>query len=185
MFQNTIDAKPAAGKVPQIRQMKIDLGSGRVRRKGYLSIDRIWNKEVDVVCDMEERLPFADNSIDGVFSRHLFEHIRNLIPLFEEVYRVCKPGARVIINVPYYTSIKAYKDPTHVNFFTEKTFEYFVGNSWENFVFPFIGSFRIVMIFAQTAEQRPRRRLRIHPRRPPLFRLPILLRRIPERRHGR
>jgi len=126
--------------------IKLDLGSGTVKRSGYLSVDRIRSRGVDVVCDAEVRLPFHDNTVDEVFSRHLFEHIRNLIQLFEEVHRICKPGARVIINVPYYTSIKAYKDPTHVNFFTEKTFEYFEGKSWENFEFPFRGAFRLKKI---------------------------------------
>lgn len=126
--------------------VKIDLGSGRVKRNGFLSVDRLVTPNVDLVCDVEKKLPFLDNSVDEVFSRHLFEHITNLIQLFEEVYRVCKPRARVTINVPYYTSIKAYKDPTHANYFTEKTFEYFEGKNWENFEFPFRGHFRIVKI---------------------------------------
>ena len=126
--------------------VKIDLGAGRVKRPGYLSIDRQKTPGIHVVCDVEKRLPFRDNSIDEVFSRHLFEHVRNLIPLFEEVHRICKPRARVIINVPYYTSIKSYKDPTHVNWFTENTFEYFEGKDWENFEFPFRGAFRIIKI---------------------------------------
>jgi SAM-dependent methyltransferase len=130
----------------QSKVIRIDLGAGRVKRPGYLSLDRIPGPGVDVVCDAEQRLPFLDNTVDELFSRHLFEHIKNLIPLFEEVFRICKPGARVVINVPYYTSIKAYKDPTHVNFFTEKTFEYFEGKSWENFDFPFRGSFRVKKI---------------------------------------
>src|SRR5262249_28030619 len=107
------------------KHVRLDLGAGRVKRDGYLSVDKIRTEGVDVVCKLEWKLPFLDDTVDEVFSRHLFEHIQNLIPLFEEVYRVCRSGARVIINVPYYTSVKAYKDPTHVNFFTERTFEYF------------------------------------------------------------
>lgn len=126
--------------------LKIDLGAGLVKRPGYVSVDRRRSPGVNLVCDAERRLPFIDNSVDEVFSRHLFEHVRNLIQLFEEVHRVCKPGARVIINVPYYTSVKAYKDPTHVNWFTEKTFEYFEGKNWDNFEFPFRGAFRVVKI---------------------------------------
>jgi len=137
--------------------IKIDLGAGRVKRPGYIRVDRIRSEGVHVVCDAEARLPFKDNSVDEVFSRHLFEHIQNLVALFEEVHRICKPGGRVIINVPYYTSIKAYKDPTHVTFFTEKTFEYFEGKNWENFDFPFRGSFRVRKI--EYLYQRPFHRL--------------------------
>lgn len=128
------------------KSIKLDLGAGTVKRPGYLSVDRIRTAGVDIVCDVEKRLPFLDSTVEEVFSRHLFEHIGSLIQLFEEVYRICKPGAHVIVNVPYYTSIKAYKDPTHVNWFTEKTFEYFEGKRWENFEFPFNGSFRLKKI---------------------------------------
>jgi SAM-dependent methyltransferase len=137
--------------------IKIDLGAGRVKRPGFISADRIPSDGVDIVCDAEKPLPFLDNTVDEIFSRHLFEHIRNLVQLFEEVHRVCKPGARVVINVPYYTSIKAYKDPTHVTFFTERTFEYFEGKNWENFDFPFRGNFRIRKI--EYLYQRPFHRL--------------------------
>lgn len=126
--------------------VKIDLGAGRVKRSGYLSVDRYRVPGVDLVCDAEQRLPFRDNTVDEVFSRHLFEHVHHLIQLFEEIHRICKPGALVIVNVPYYTSVKAYKDPTHVNWFTEKTFEYFEGKTWDNFEFPFKGSFRVLKI---------------------------------------
>ena len=128
------------------RPVRLDLGAGRIKRDGYFSVDKIRTDGVDIVCNLEGKLPFLDDTIDEIFSRHLFEHIQNLIPLFEEVYRVCRSGAKVIINVPYYTSVKAYKDPTHVNFFTERTFEYFEGKNWENFEFPFRGSYRVVKI---------------------------------------
>ena len=127
-------------------KIRLDLGAGRVHRPGFIGVDRLRSDGVDVICDVEYRLPFRDSSIDEVFSRHLFEHVRNLISLFEEVHRICRPGAAVTINVPYYTSIKAYKDPTHVNWFTEKTFEYFEGKNWDNFDFPFKGSFRVKKI---------------------------------------
>lgn len=43
----------------------------------------------------------------------------------EELYRVCAPGATVLIQTPYYTSRKAFIDPTHVRFMTEESFECF------------------------------------------------------------
>jgi ubiquinone/menaquinone biosynthesis C-methylase UbiE len=53
------------------------------------------------------------------------EHIADVTALMEEIYRVCKPGAKIKIRVPYFKSTAAFKDPTHVSFFTERTFEYF------------------------------------------------------------
>jgi hypothetical protein len=43
----------------------------------------------------------------------------------QEIYRISKPGATLRIKVPYFKSTAAFKDPTHVSFFTERTFEYF------------------------------------------------------------
>ena len=70
-------------------------------------------------------LPFADNSVDEVIADYLMEHIVNLVPLMEELYRVCEKDAKIVFKVPYFKSTAAFKDPTHVRFFTERTFEYF------------------------------------------------------------
>lgn len=43
----------------------------------------------------------------------------------EEVYRICKSGGEVHVAVPYYTSRGAFRDPTHVRYITEDTFQYF------------------------------------------------------------
>jgi hypothetical protein len=55
----------------------------------------------------------------------VIEHIRNLIGLMEEVYRISRPGGTVEVVVPYYTSRGAFRDPTHVRYITEDTFQYF------------------------------------------------------------
>lgn len=57
---------------------------------------------VDVVCDMNEPLPFADGEFSGLFSCFAFEHVswRKLPQLLGEVYRILKPGGKVILIVP-------------------------------------------------------------------------------------
>jgi len=54
----------------------------------------------------------------------------------EEIYRVCKSGAKVKIKVPYFKSTAAFKDPTHLSFFTERTFEYFDRDSVDRHSLP-------------------------------------------------
>jgi SAM-dependent methyltransferase len=81
--------------------------------------------EVDVVCDLECGIPLVNNCVDGVYANHSLEHIDQLDLVMQEIYRVCRAGASVILRVPYYTSIGAFKDPTHKQFFTEETFLYF------------------------------------------------------------
>jgi hypothetical protein len=80
---------------------------------------------VDVICDLEQGIPLPDDCVDGVYANHSLEHIGHLDLLMQEIYRVCRAGASVTVRVPYYTSIGAFKDPTHKRFFTEETFLYY------------------------------------------------------------
>jgi len=112
--------------------MKIlDLGCGNVKYKSknkndiVIGIDKRKNTKADIVCDAEKGIPLKDNSIDKVITIHTLEHVKDLIKVMEEIWRVCKSGAEVFINVPYWISSGAYSDPTHVRFFTWKTFNYF------------------------------------------------------------
>lgn len=106
-------------------EIKIDLGCGRRKRPGFIGIDRFAIVEPDIVCDVEkERLPFTDSSVSEIYSSHVFEHIQDIQAVMSECHRVLVPGARMTIQVPYWTSEGAFRDPTHVRFFTEKSFDY-------------------------------------------------------------
>ena len=51
-----------------------------------------------VVCDLEEELPFEDQSFDIVMTFFVLEHIEHIQNLFAEVERVMRPGAVWIAN---------------------------------------------------------------------------------------
>ena len=80
---------------------------------------------VDIVADISKGIPLPDNSVIEVRASYILEHTPNTADLMEELYRVCKPHAKLNIKVPYFKSTAAFKDPTHVSFFSERTFEYF------------------------------------------------------------
>ncbi len=103
----------------------VDIGCGAKKLNRAFGLDRRKEPGVDVLCDFEHAVPLKTNSVDVVFMSHIMEHIRDLIPFLEEVYRVCRPGAEVRVIAPYYTSRGAFRDPTHVRFITEDTFQYF------------------------------------------------------------
>lgn len=103
----------------------VDIGCGVRKVDGALGLDRRRQPGVDLVCDFERALPLKTGSVDVVYMSHIIEHIRDLIPFMEEIYRVCRPGAEVRVVAPYYTSRGAFRDPTHVRFITEDTFQYF------------------------------------------------------------
>ena len=53
-----------------------------------------WPRTVQLV-DLRKRLPFADNSVDAVYSSHVLEHLYRVEAqrLLKEAYRILKPGA--------------------------------------------------------------------------------------------
>lgn len=80
--------------------MKLDLGAGNLKRDGYTSVD-LYDKEADVMADICE-LPFSNNSIEEIVCYQVVEHIpyQKSQQMFEEMYRVLKPGGTVIFETP-------------------------------------------------------------------------------------
>ena len=56
-----------------------------------------WLKIQKTICDLEEQLPFEDDNFDIATSFFVLEHIENIKWLFEEIYRILKPGGRRMI----------------------------------------------------------------------------------------
>lgn len=80
--------------------------------------------------------PFEDDSVEEVFCSHFVEHIPHwrpwwmdhqdgLLLFMDEVWRICKDGAKVEIIHPYAQSKRAFQDPTHTRFINEITWWYF------------------------------------------------------------
>ncbi len=113
--------------------MKLHLGCGKEKLSGYVNCDISKEVKSDKIVDLEKKLPFKDNSIDEIIINHTLEHIKNFIPLMEEIYRICEKGAIIKIRVPYFAYPGAFQDPTHVRFFTLKTFNYFSPESGFNY----------------------------------------------------
>ena len=105
--------------------MKLHLGCGNDKKEGYLNCDLSKEINPDMVVDLEQKLPFEDDSVEEILANHVLEHITNFVPLMHEIHRVCKSGARIKIKVPFYSAWGQFNDPTHVRFFTPFTFDYF------------------------------------------------------------
>ncbi|MEW6008478.1 MAG: methyltransferase domain-containing protein [Candidatus Omnitrophota bacterium] len=124
----------------------LDLGCGSRKKEGYIGVDIVDLEGVDIVCSIENGIPINNDCVDKIHSVYFFEHINNLIFLFQEIYRICKNGAIVKITVPYYSSINAFKDPTHKQFFTEETFRYFSKDKWYGSDYNFNINFKLLNI---------------------------------------
>lgn len=108
---------------------KLHLGCGKDVREGWVNLDLIPAPGVDVAADLdacaETPLPFEDNSFDEIFASHLLEHIKNPLPLMQELHRIARPGARAIFKTPYGSSDDAFEDPTHYRQYFADSYGYF------------------------------------------------------------
>lgn len=107
--------------------MKLDIACGQNKREGFKGVDIAPSPAVDFVVDLE-KFPwkeFESGSVEEAHISHYAEHTPDLMKFMDEVWRVCEDGAKVTIIAPYYTSIRAWQDPTHKRAISEATFLYF------------------------------------------------------------
>ena len=109
----------------------VNLGCGCDLRKSnsqvhWTNTDRIRLPGVDVIHDLDTfPYPFETNTFDVAVLHQALEHLRNSIPALEEVHRICKPGAKVLISVPYFASCGAFCHMEHRTYYGWNTFDYF------------------------------------------------------------
>lgn len=109
-----------------MKGLKLNLGCGDKLMPDYINIDTL-DKEGVANIDLEDaKLPFDDESVSLVNASQCFEHIRNFIPLMNEIYRVLENGGTLTMDVPNAAFLEAFQDPTHVRFFTENTMQYWL-----------------------------------------------------------
>ena len=63
--------------------------------------------------------------------KDVLEHLPDTVGTLEELYRITRPGARVYLTVPYWNSLTATGDPTHVRFFNEHSLSFFDPDAWQ------------------------------------------------------
>ena len=80
--------------------MKLNLGCGDLLFDDYCNVDQ-FNPAADVKADAKS-LPFADNSIDEIYSSHLIEHFdfHEVFGVLKEWKRVLKPSGWLVIETP-------------------------------------------------------------------------------------
>lgn len=121
--------------------MKLNLGGGRKRKKGYLNVDKFVTEpgsndfRWDLVFGLPPEIP--SDSIDHIYAAHIFEHIPSIAhdknhkqfhprkKLMNDCWRVLKPGAQLEILVPHRLDNCAFTDDTHEWFMDEMSFDPF------------------------------------------------------------
>jgi hypothetical protein len=105
----------------EARIVRLDLGCGTSKAQGFVGADRYALDRVDVVLDLDGPLPFRSDSVDLVVMSHSLEHVRDVISVLQEVYRVCRHRAQVCIVAPYSHQALNLANPYHLQVFNEHT----------------------------------------------------------------
>lgn len=125
--------------------LKLSLACGDNKPEGFKGVDIVKTDSTDYVQNLLE-FPwkqFADNSVDEIECSHFVEHLPHgdgfhdpFMQFFDEIHRILKPAefdpnnpniaikgfAR--ITCPYYSSMRAWQDPTHQRAISEASFLY-------------------------------------------------------------
>jgi len=116
-------AEVVKGSFPSIHATGVDFVDTALKEATSLDDSKVVNFD-------EENLPFDDNSFDFVTCLEVIEHLILREHALEELYRVVKPGGRVLISVPnlqfieYLLALTRGKmphpaaDPRHMSIFT-------------------------------------------------------------------
>ena len=103
--------------------MKYNLGCGAQKPEGYVNVDNSPDCNPDLLVDLEQTpWPFEDNSADEIVLSHVLEHLGqntdNFRMIIQELYRMSKPDAKIVIAVPDPSHDNFWGDPTHVRAIT-------------------------------------------------------------------
>lgn len=111
--------------------MKANLGCGDNKLRGYINVDMSKKCSPDIVADVTIT-PWAwAREFERVEMDNLAEHLEadDFIRVVNECNNCLKPGGTLWIRVPELREgnlMPCFSDPTHVNYFTDQTFQYFV-----------------------------------------------------------
>jgi SAM-dependent methyltransferase len=109
-------------------RLKLNLGSGKRYDAEAVNLDITSDTRPDVVHNLEQiPWPFPDNRFTRVEAFDVIEHLSDPLAAMGEIHRITKPGGRVQIALPHFSSSNAFTDLTHRSYFGYFSFDYVTG----------------------------------------------------------
>lgn len=149
-----------------ISKIHLDMGCGAYPRNPFgaeklIGADILDSRNLSLGNDFrylkvnsDGNIPLDTESVDSISGYDFLEHLprgstieNNLfIKFMNESSRILRKGGVLILVTPAYPSSAAFQDPTHVNFISENTVNYFIGKNplASNLGYGFDGSFNLL-----------------------------------------
>ena len=116
-----------AVKTRQGEKRILDVGCGTNKYPNAVGIDYNPRTHADVIHDLGVvPYPFDDDEFDLIVSRHVIEHVPDVMAFVSELHRITKPGGRIQLVTPHYSNPDWPTDPTHRNHFNSYSFNCFM-----------------------------------------------------------
>lgn len=139
----------------------LDLGCGTIPRNPFQANTQ-WG--IDIREDLDRKIksvdltikpiPFEASTFDYITAYDFIEHVPRIIyapdcrfpfiQLMDEIWRTLKVGGIFFSFTPVYPFKTAFNDPTHVNYITEETFDYFNDGTRLASMYGFSGAFKVL-----------------------------------------
>ncbi|QTN24056.1 glycosyltransferase [Rhizobacter sp. AJA081-3] len=112
----------------ELRAKVLHVDGGREYIPGWINAGHGAGR-FDIAFDLQacraQKLPLADSTLDGIHLSHVLEGVRDAQALFEELYRVAKPDAKLFVRVAHGARDDAWQDAAQQRVWTEGSFAHF------------------------------------------------------------
>ncbi len=126
------------------RPTRMNLGSGKDYKPGWLNVDILERAQPDLVLDLGQPQAFPlqaptcrggevrlePGSLELVYANNVLEHVPDLPQLMTQVLTLLKEGGEFQIEVPYEKALTAWQDPTHLRALNENSWIYYTDWFW-------------------------------------------------------